>query len=60
MRIASASGGVGAVGIGYSSLTSVGNNGLAVLGNVGIVNIDRYVKEKLAPLCCRKDVFRNL
>jgi hypothetical protein len=26
----------GAVGIGYTSLTSVGNNGLAVLGNVGI------------------------
>jgi hypothetical protein len=36
MRIAGATGGVGAVGIGYSSLTSVGNNGLAVLGNVGI------------------------
>ena len=36
MRIASATGGVGAVGIGYSTLTSVGNNGLAVLGNVGI------------------------
>jgi hypothetical protein len=36
MRIASATGGVGAVGIGYTSLTSVGNNGLAVLGNVGI------------------------
>jgi len=36
MRIATATGGVGAVGIGYSSLTSVGNNGLAVLGNVGI------------------------
>ena len=36
MRIAVASGGVGAVGIGYTSLTSVGNNGLAVLGNVGI------------------------
>ena len=36
MRIATATGGVGAVGIGYTSLTSVGNNGLAVLGNVGI------------------------
>ena len=36
MTIASATGGVGAVGIGYTSLTSVGNNGLAVLGNVGI------------------------
>ena len=36
MRIASATGGVGAVGIGYSSLTSVGDNGLAVAGNVGI------------------------
>jgi hypothetical protein len=36
MRIATATGGVGAVGIGYSSLTSVGDNGLAVLGNVGI------------------------
>jgi hypothetical protein len=36
MRISGATGGVGAVGIGYSSLTSVGDNGLAVLGNVGI------------------------
>jgi hypothetical protein len=36
MRIAVASGGVGAVGIGYTALTNVGNNGLAVLGNVGI------------------------
>ena len=36
VRIASATGGVGAVGIGYTTLTSVGNNGLAVLGNVGI------------------------
>ena len=36
MRIASATGGVGAVGIGYTSLTSVGDNGLAVLGKVGI------------------------
>jgi hypothetical protein len=36
MTIASATGGVGAVGIGYTSLTSVGDNGLAVLGNVGI------------------------
>ena len=36
IRIASAVGGVGAVGIGYTSLTSVGDNGLAVLGNVGI------------------------
>jgi hypothetical protein len=36
MRIGVASGGVGAVGIGYTSLTSVGNNGLAVLGKVGI------------------------
>jgi hypothetical protein len=36
MRIGIATGGVGAVGIGYTSLTSVGDNGLAVLGNVGI------------------------
>jgi hypothetical protein len=36
MRIAGATGGVGAVGIGYTSLTSVGDSGLAVLGNVGI------------------------
>jgi len=36
MTIAGATGGVGAVGIGYTSLTSVGNNGLAVLGSVGI------------------------
>jgi hypothetical protein len=36
MRIASSTGGVGAVGIGYTSLTSVGDSGLAVLGNVGI------------------------
>jgi hypothetical protein len=36
MRISNATGGVGAVGIGYTSLTSVGDNGLAVLGNVGI------------------------
>jgi hypothetical protein len=36
MTIAGATGGVGAVGIGYTSLTSVGDNGLAVLGNVGI------------------------
>jgi hypothetical protein len=36
MRIGVAAGGVGAVGIGYTTLTSVGNNGLAVLGNVGI------------------------
>jgi hypothetical protein len=36
MRIGSDTGGVGAVGIGYTTLTSVGNNGLAVLGNVGI------------------------
>ena len=36
MRIGVAAGGVGAVGIGYTSLTSVGDNGLAVLGNVGI------------------------
>lgn len=34
MRIASAAGGIGAVGIGYTSLTSVGDNGLAVIGNV--------------------------
>jgi hypothetical protein len=36
MRISEATGGVGAVGIGYTSLTSVGDSGLAVLGNVGI------------------------
>jgi hypothetical protein len=36
MRISNATGGVGAVGIGYTSLTSVGDNGLAVLGNVGV------------------------
>jgi hypothetical protein len=36
MRIAVAAGGIGAVGIGYTALTNVGNNGLAVLGNVGI------------------------
>jgi hypothetical protein len=36
MRIATATGGVNALGIGYSTLTSVGNNGLAVFGNVGI------------------------
>jgi hypothetical protein len=36
MRIGVASGGVRSVGIGYTSLTSVGDNGLAVLGNVGI------------------------
>jgi hypothetical protein len=36
MRLASATGGVGALGIGYTSLTSVGDSGLAVLGNVGI------------------------
>ena len=36
MRIGVASGGVRAVGIGYSSLTGVGDQGLAVAGNVGI------------------------
>jgi hypothetical protein len=36
MRLGAATGGVGALGIGYTSLTSVGDNGLAVLGNVGI------------------------
>ena len=36
MRLASATGGVGALGIGYTNLTSVGDSGLAVLGNVGI------------------------
>ena len=36
MRLGSAVGGVGALGIGYSTLTSVGDSGLAVLGNVGI------------------------
>ena len=36
MRIAVDAGGIRAVGIGYTTLTSVGNNGLAVLGNVGI------------------------
>jgi hypothetical protein len=36
VRVSNATGGVGAVGIGYTSLTSVGDNGLAVLGNVGI------------------------
>jgi len=44
MRIASATGGVGAVGIGYTSLTSVGDNGLAVLGNVGIGTSSPTVK----------------
>ena len=36
MRIAVAAGGIRAVGIGYTTLTGVGDNGLAVLGNVGI------------------------
>jgi hypothetical protein len=36
MRLSNATGGVGALGIGYTSLTSVGDSGLAVLGNVGI------------------------
>jgi hypothetical protein len=36
MRIGVASGGVRSVGIGYTSLTSVGDQGLAVAGNVGI------------------------
>jgi hypothetical protein len=36
MRLESATGGVGALGIGYSTLTSVGDSGLAVLGKVGI------------------------
>jgi hypothetical protein len=36
MRLSGAAGGVGALGIGYTSLTSVGDSGLAVLGNVGI------------------------
>jgi hypothetical protein len=36
MRIGLATGGLRTVGIGYTSLTSVGDNGLAVLGNVGI------------------------
>jgi hypothetical protein len=36
MRLSGATGGVGALGIGYSTLTSVGDSGLAVLGNVGI------------------------
>ena len=44
MTVASATGGVGAVGIGYTSLTSVGNNGLAVLGNVGIGTSSPTVK----------------
>jgi hypothetical protein len=44
MRISSATGGLGAVGIGYSTLTSVGNNGLAVLGNVGIGTSSPTVK----------------
>ena len=36
MRLSGATGGVGALGIGYTSLTSVGDSGLAVLGKVGI------------------------
>ena len=36
MRIGVAAGGIGTLGIGYTTLTGVGNNGLAVLGNVGI------------------------
>jgi len=36
MRIAVAAGGIRAVGIGYTTLTGVGDNGLAVLGNVAI------------------------
>ena len=36
MRLGSATGGVGALGIGYTNLTSVGDSGLAVAGNVGI------------------------
>jgi hypothetical protein len=36
MRIGLATGGLRTVGIGYTSLTSVGDNGLAVFGNVGI------------------------
>ena len=36
MRIAVDAGGIRAVGIGYTTLTGVGDNGLAVLGNVGI------------------------
>jgi hypothetical protein len=36
MRLSGVTGGVGALGIGYSTLTSVGDSGLAVLGNVGI------------------------
>ena len=38
----------GAVGIGYTSLTSVGNNGLAVLGNVGIGTSSPAVKLDVA------------
>ena len=44
MRLGAATGGVGAVGIGYTSLTSVGDNGLAVLGNVGIGTSSPTVK----------------
>jgi len=36
MRIAVAAGGIRAVGIGYTTLTGVGDNGLAVLGNVAV------------------------
>ena len=36
MRIGLATGGLRTVGIGYTSLTSVGDNGLAVFGKVGI------------------------
>jgi hypothetical protein len=36
MRLSGVTGGVGALGIGYSTLTSVGDSGLAVLGKVGI------------------------
>ena len=48
MRIATATGGVNAVGIGYTTLTSVGNNGLAVLGNVGIGTSSPGVKLDVA------------
>ena len=44
MRLGAATGGVGALGIGYTSLTSVGDNGLAVLGNVGIGTSSPSVK----------------
>ena len=47
MRIAVAAGGIRAVGIGYTTLTGVGDNGLAVLGNVGIGTSSNLASSKL-------------